>query len=83
MDTLFDSLEYLEREPNVGGCVFFRYGSIPAVSGLADRLATWYQSVHNSNTVTPPATPGGTTSGGIRGDSFSGILSQFLLSMIR
>ena len=62
MDTLFDSLEYLEREPNVGGCVFFRYGSIPAVSGLADRLATWYQSVHNSNTVTPPATPGGTTS---------------------
>ena len=83
MDTLFDSLTYLEREPNVGGCVFFRYGSIPAVSGLADRLTAWYGSVHNENTAPSPSNPSGGADSAISGNSFSGILSQFLLSMIR
>ena len=51
-DPLFDSLAYLENKDNVGGCVFFRYGSIPAVSGMADRLTSWYSTVHNAVSYT-------------------------------
>lgn len=79
-DPLFDSLAYLENKDNVGGCVFFRYGSIPAVSGMADRLTSWYSTVHNENTA---SNPGGSSSSSLNGGDFGSILSQFLLSMIQ
>lgn len=79
-DPLFDSLAYLENKDNVGGCVFFRYGSIPAVSGMADRLTSWYSTVHNENTA---PNPGGSSSSSLNGGDFGSILSQFLLSMIQ
>lgn len=79
-DPLFESLRYLEQQNNVGGCVFFRHGSIPAVSGMADRLTEWYQTIHNSNTATSPSKPNG---GSLDGQNFSDILSQFLLAMIQ
>lgn len=82
-DPLFDSLAYLENKDNVGGCVFFRYGSIPAVSGMADRLTSWYSTVHNENTAPNPSNPGGNSSGSLNGGDFGSILSQFLLSMIQ
>lgn len=80
---LFDSLAYLENKDNVGGCVFFRYGSIPAVSGMADRLTSWYSTVHNENTAPNPSNPGGSSSSSLNGGDFGSILSQFLLSMIQ
>ena len=80
---LFDSLAYLENKDNVGGCVFFRYGSIPAVSGMADRLTSWYSTVHNENTAPNPSNPGGNSSSSLHGGDFGSILSQFLLSMIQ
>ncbi|MFQ6830533.1 glycoside hydrolase family 10 protein [Butyricicoccus pullicaecorum] len=82
-DPLFDSLAYLENKDNVGGCVFFRYGSIPAVSGMADRLTSWYSTVHNENTAPNPSNPGGSSSSSLNGGNFGSILSQFLLSMIQ
>lgn len=82
-DPLFDSLAYLENKNNVGGCVFFRYGSIPAVSGMADRLTSWYSTVHNENTAPNPSNPGGSSSSSLNGGDFGSILSQFLLSMIQ
>lgn len=82
-DPLFDSLAYLENKDNVGGCVFFRYGSIPAVSGMADRLTSWYSTVHNENTAPNPSNPGGNSSSLLNGGDFGSILSQFLLSMIQ
>lgn len=82
-DPLFDSLAYLEDKDNVGGCVFFRYGSIPAVSGMADRLTSWYSTVHNENTAPNPSNPGGSSSSSLHGGDFGSILSQFLLSMIQ
>lgn len=82
-DPLFDSLAYLENKDNVGGCVFFRYGSIPAVSGMADRLTSWYSTVHNENTAPNPSNPGGSSSSSLNGGDFGSILSQFLLSMIQ
>lgn len=82
-DPLFDSLAYLENKDNVGGCVFFRYGSIPAVSGMADRLTNWYSTVHNENTAPNPSNPGGSSSSSLHGGDFGSILSQFLLSMIQ
>lgn len=82
-DPLFDSLAYLENKDNVGGCVFFRYGSIPAVSGMADRLTNWYSTVHNENTAPNPSNPGGSSSSSLNGGDFGSILSQFLLSMIQ
>lgn len=82
-DPLFDSLAYLENKNNVGGCVFFRYGSIPAVSGMADRLTNWYSTVHNENTAPNPSNPGGSSSSSLNGGDFGSILSQFLLSMIQ
>lgn len=82
-DPLFDSLAYLEDKDNVGGCVFFRYGSIPAVSGMADRLTSWYSTVHNENTAPNPSNPGGSSSSSLNGGDFGSILSQFLLSMIQ
>lgn len=82
-DPLFDSLAYLENKDNVGGCVFFRYGSIPAVSGMADRLTSWYGSVHNENTAPNPSNPGGSSPSTLNGGDFGSILSQFLLSMIQ
>lgn len=82
-DPLFDSLAYLENKDNVGGCVFFRYGSIPAVNGMADRLTSWYSTVHNENTAPNPSNPGGNSSSSLNGGDFSSILSQFLLSMIQ
>lgn len=82
-DPLFDSLAYLENKDNVGGCVFFRYGSIPAVSGMADRLTSWYSTVHNENTAPNPSNPGGNSSSSLNGGDFGSILSQFLLSMIQ
>lgn len=82
-DPLFDSLAYLENKDNVGGCVFFRYGSIPAVSGMADRLTSWYSTVHNENTAPNPSNPGGSSSSSLHGGDFGSILSQFLLSMIQ
>ena len=82
-DPLCDSLAYLENKDNVGGCVFFRYGSIPAVSGMADRLTSWYSTVHNENTAPNPSNPGGSSSSSLNGGDFGSILSQFLLSMIQ
>lgn len=82
-DPLFNSLAYLENKDNVGGCVFFRYGSIPAVSGMADRLTSWYSTVHNENTAPNPSNPGGNSSSSLNGGDFGSILSQFLLSMIQ
>lgn len=82
-DPLFDSLAYLENKDNVGGCVFFRYGSIPAVSGMADRLTSWYSTVHNENTAPNPSNPGSSSSSSLNGGDFGSILSQFLLSMIQ
>ena len=82
-DPLFDSLAYLENKDNVGGCVFFRYGSIPAVSGMADRLTSWYSTVRNGNTAPNPSNPGGSSSSSLNGGDFGSILSQFLLSMIQ
>lgn len=82
-DPLFDSLAYLENKDNVGGCVFFRYGSIPAVSGMADRLTSWYSTVHNENTAPNPSNPGDNSSSSLNGGDFGSILSQFLLSMIQ
>lgn len=82
-DPLFDSLAYLENKDNIGGCVFFRYGSIPAVSGMADRLTSWYSTVHNENTAPNPSNPGGSSSSSLNGGDFGSILSQFLLSMIQ
>lgn len=82
-DPLFDSLAYLENKDNVGGCVFFRYGSIPAVNGMADRLTSWYSTVHNENTAPNPSNPGGNSSSSLNGGDFGSILSQFLLSMIQ
>lgn len=82
-DPLFDSLAYLENKDNVGGCVFFRYGSIPAVSGMADRLTSWYSTVHNENTAPNPSNPGGSSSSSLNAGDFGSILSQFLLSMIQ
>ncbi len=82
-DPLFDSLAYLEDKDNVGGCVFFRYGSIPAVSGMADRLTSWYSTVHNENTAPNPSNPGGSSSSSLNAGDFGSILSQFLLSMIQ
>lgn len=82
-DPLFDSLAYLENKDNVGGCVFFRYGSIPAVSGMADRLTSWYSTVHNENTAPNPSNPGGSSPSTLNGGDFGSILSQFLLSMIQ
>ena len=82
-DPLFDSLAYLENKDNVGGCVFFRYGSIPVVSGMADRLTSWYSTVHNENTAPNPSNPGGSSSSSLNGGDFGSILSQFLLSMIQ
>lgn len=82
-DPLFDSLAYLENKDNIGGCVFFRYGSIPAVSGMADRLTSWYSTVHNENTAPNPSNPGGSSSSSLHGGDFGSILSQFLLSMIQ
>lgn len=82
-DPLFDSLAYLENKDNVGGCVFFRYGSIPAVSGMADRLTNWYSTVHNQNTAPNPSNPGGSSSSSLNAGDFGSILSQFLLSMIQ
>ena len=82
-DPLFDSLAYLENKDNVGGCVFFRYGSIPAVSGMADRLTSWYSTVHNENTAPNPSKPGDNSSSSLNGGDFGSILSQFLLSMIQ
>lgn len=80
-DPLFDSLAYLENHANVGGCVFFRYGSIPAVSGLSDRLTQWYQTMHNENSTNGTSQP--KPDNPLIGQDFSGILSQLLLSMIR
>lgn len=82
-DPLFDSLAYLENKDNVGGCVFFRYGSIPAVSGMADRLTNWYSTVHNENTAPNPSNPGSSSPSLLNGGDFGSILSQFLLSMIQ
>lgn len=82
-DPLFNSLAYLENKDNVGGCVFFRYGSIPAVSGMADRLTSWYSTVHNENTAPNPSDSGGSSSSSLNGGNFGSILSQFLLSMIQ
>lgn len=82
-DPLFDSLAYLENKDNVGGCVFFRYGSIPAASGMADRLTSWYGSVHNENTAPNPSNPGSSSPSLLNGGNFGSILSQFLLSMIQ
>lgn len=82
-DPLFDSLAYLENKDNVGGCVFFRYGSIPAASGMADRLTSWYSTVHNENTAPNPSNPGGSSPSTLNGGDFGSILSQFLLSMIQ
>ena len=82
-DPLFDSLAYLENKDNVGGCVFFRYGSIPAVSGMADRLTSWYSTVHNENTAPNPSNPSDNSSSSLNGGDFGSILSQFLLSMIQ
>lgn len=82
-DPLFDSLAYLENKDNVGGCVFFRYGSIPAVSGMADHLTSWYSTVHNENTAPNPSNPGGSSSSSLNAGDFGSILSQFLLSMIQ
>lgn len=82
-DPLFDSLAYLENKDNVGGCVFFRYGSIPAVSGMADRLTSWYSTVHNENTAPNPSNPGSSSPSSLNGGDFGSILSQFLLSMIQ
>lgn len=82
-DPLFDSLAYLENKDNVGGGVFFRYGSIPAVSGMADRLTSWYSTVHNENTAPNPSNPGSNSSSSLNGGDFGSILSQFLLSMIQ
>lgn len=76
-DPLFASLNYLTGCPQVKGCVFFRYGSIPAVSGMASRLTAWYNGDH-----TAPAqdVPGVSAAEKRR---FSDVLSLFLISMIR
>ncbi|MBS5151014.1 MAG: family 10 glycosylhydrolase [Butyricicoccus pullicaecorum] len=72
-DPLFASMDYLKDKQNVSGCVFFRYGSIPAVSGLADRLTAWYAADTQVQQET----------GSLEPQSFSQILGQFLLSMIQ
>lgn len=73
-DPLFASMDYLKNKHNVSGNVFFRYGSIPAVSGMADRLTAWYASdTGTSDKAAAPADEQG----------FSDILAQFLLSMIQ
>lgn len=74
-DPLFASMDYLKDKQNVNGCVFFRYGSIPAVSGMADRLTAWYAA------DTEPQQ--GAPTGSLEPQSFSQILGQFLLSMIQ
>ncbi len=73
-DPLFASMEYLRNKHNVSGSVFFRYGSIPAVSGMADRLTAWYAS--DTGTSSKPDEP-------TDAQGFSDILAQFLLSMIQ
>ena len=72
-DPLFASMDYLKDKQNVSGCVFFRYGSIPAVSGLANRLTAWYAADTQLQQET----------GSLEPQSFSQILGQFLLSMIQ
>lgn len=74
-DPLFASMDYLKGKQNVSGCVFFRYGSIPAVSGMANRLTAWYAA----DTQTQQGTP----TESLEPQSFSQILGQFLLSMIQ
>lgn len=82
-DPLFDGLAYLEGMDNVGGAVFFRYGSIPAVSGLEDRLTRWYQTSHNENTPPESGKPENGSSNTLDSGSFGDIFSQFLLAMIQ
>lgn len=71
-DPLFASMDYLKDKNNVSGTVFFRYGSIPAVPGMADRLTGWYAA----DTSNKPTEQG-------EAQGFSDILAQFLLSMIQ
>ncbi len=73
-DPLFASMDYLKDKQNVMGCVLFRYGSIPAVSGMENRLTQWY-AVDSKPHDTPTSE--------LEPQGFSGILAQFLLSMIQ
>lgn len=73
-DPLFASMDYLKDKSNVGGSVFFRYGSIPAVQGMADRLTAWYAA--DTGTSSKPTENG-------EAQKFSDILAQLLLSMIQ
>lgn len=75
-DPLFASLDYLTGCANVKGSVFFRYGSIPAVSGLANRLTNWYAS--GNSVGSQPAELSEPES-----QRFSDVLSLFLISLIR
>lgn len=78
-DPLFDSLEYASSCSHVKGEVFFRYGSIPAVSGLASRLTTWYDSGSSAS----PSVPSAPRPSDDENRRFSDVLSLFLSALIR
>lgn len=73
-EPIFESLEYLAARPDVGGAVFFRYGSLNAVAGLKDELTQWYQEEHAPENAFPTPTEVLT---------FTSAFSMFLGALIR
>ena len=82
---ILDSLDYLYNQPNVSGAVFFRYGSLTAVSGLMDDLTAWYQAHPDkaaNDTPSSPDTPENAFPQAEKALTFSQAFSMFLGALL-
>ena len=77
-DPIFDSLEYIAEHPAVSGAVFFRYGSLEAVSGLRDGLAAWYRQDHTPESASESSFPDEKNV-----MTFAGVFTMFLSALIQ
>ena len=75
---IFESMDYLYAHSDVSGAVFFRYGSLEAVSGLQEGIAQWYASHPSENPAPENAFPDEKS---IR--SFTGVFTLFLGALLR
>lgn len=79
---IFDSLDYLSKNPAVSGAVFFRYGSLKEVDGLQQGLMDWYKVEHTpdhpaeSTDIPENAFPAAAT-------GFAGIFTMFISAIAR
>ena len=75
----------LNNQPNVSGAVFFRYGSLTAVSGFMDDLTAWYQAHPDkaaNDTPSSPDTPENAFPQAEKALTFSQAFSMFLGALL-